>query len=503
MTSHNIYNKLMSHIRKMANLESCSLLLMWDQQTYMPTAGAKHRAEQLSLLAGMYHDLATAPEVNEWLVACEQLANQSDPHSDIATNIRELRREYDRRVKIPKDLVQAIASATSNAHASWEEALKLSRFSIFCSHLDRVVLLKREYADALGYEHARYDALLEGYEPDLRTQSIQTMFDSLRPALIDLIHKSVSSSCQPDESVLRRFYPMESQKYFAETVAAKVGFDFSGGRLDTVSHPFSVTIGPGDLRISSRWNENDIGMGLFAVLHETGHALYEQGLPIKHWGTPAGSAKWLSIHESQSRLLENYIGRSLPFWQYFFPKLKDIFPSALHDVDIQQFQYALNYVRPSLNRVGADELTYNLHIILRFELESALINGTLSACDLPDAWNAKISELFSLKVPDDARGCLQDAHWADGDFAYFPTYTLGNLYAAQFFASIRTDIPNLNSELSKGEFHSLVEWLRKNIHSKASCYRPNQLCIEVTGEPLSQRFLISSLRDKFSALYGF
>lgn len=497
------YDELISHAKRTATLASCASVLMWDQYTYMPSAGAEHRSEQLSLLAGMIHELETAPEMNEWLSACEDSDLGANPHSEAAANVRELRHRYDRCVKVPKRLVEALARATSMAHPPWVQARQSSDFSLFGSHLDQIVRLKREYADAVGFEQTRYDALLDGYEPGLNTGHVRKTFSSLRIDLIRLINQVAEAPRQPDSSILRHCFPIEKQQIFAEMIAAKVGFDFVGGRLDTAVHPFSLGIGPGDSRITARWNEQDLETGLFTVLHETGHALYEQGLPARAWGTPAGSAMWLSIHESQSRLWENFVGRGVPFWQYCFPILKALFHTALRDVDITAFVHALNEVRPSLIRVGADELTYNLHIILRFELEVAMISGELCPLDLPDAWNTMFKEMFDLQVPDDARGCLQDAHWADGDFGYFPTYTLGNIYAAQIFASIRREIPELDREISQGHFSCLTTWLRDTIHQRGSRYRASELCEEVTGEAPDHRYLITSLQEKLGALYGF
>lgn len=496
------YKLLIDNARKAATLASCSTLLSWDQQTYMPPNGGGHRSEQLTLLAGMVHELETAPEIGEWLSICENssLTNSSDSFE--GANIREWRHSYNRHIKVPKRLIEELTLARSNAFPAWVEARKKSDFKLLKPYLEEIVRLTREYADAIGYNQNRYDALIDGYEPGIKTSDVRFLFNELRNDLLPLINKAMNSHKQPDQGIFTRNFQIDLQRVFAEMLVAKIGFDFNGGRLDTVPHPFSTQIGPGDLRITTRWNEQNIESGLFSAMHEVGHALYNQGLPKEAWGTPAGSACSLSVHESQARLWENFIGRSLPFWQYFFPLLKAFFPRVLNDVVLESFVHALNRVNFSYLRIGSDEGTYNFHIILRFELEVSMITGELEVVDLPEAWNTMFKKIFNLQVPDDARGCLQDAHWSDGDFGYFPTYTLGNIYAAQFISYVRKCYPNIDDDLSRGNFLPLLSWLNENIYRLGSLYRSGELVKKITGEPLNYKYLINLLHSKYSDLYG-
>lgn len=492
------YAKLINHTRRASTLASCAALLSWDQQTYMPKKGGKHRSEQLALLAGMIHDLRTAPEIEEWLSACENSSVANTQHSKSAANIRELRHAYNRSVKVPKLLMEELAIKRSNAYPAWEEARQSSNFNTLKPHLKSIVKLMREYADAIGYEESPYDALLDGYEPGLKTSEVEALFSELRDDLMPLVNEVIASDYQPDKGVLKHPFSTDRQRIFAEIVASMLGFDFKAGRLDIVAHPFSVGIGPGDSRITTRWNNNNIESGLFSVMHEVGHALYEQGLNENSWGIPTGSPCSFSINESQARLWENCIGRSLSFWEYFFPLLQTIFPGTLDDVQLNTFVHALNAVQYSFMRIGSDEVTYNLHIIQRFELEVALITGELDVADLPEAWNVKFKKLFKLQVPDDTSGCLQDAHWSDGDFGYFPTYTLGNLYAAQFFAYAQQNIPDLNTNISHGNFKPLLQWLRQNIYKYGAQYRSKELIKKVTGESLNHNYLLTYLQDRYA-----
>ena len=363
--------------------------------------------------------------------------------------------------------------------------------------------LKRQEADAVGYKDHRYNALIEEYEPGTTVAELRTLFASLTAELSPLLKKIVSSPKQPDTSILAREFPVDRQKVFAEAAAVAIGFDFSAGRLDTTAHPFCSGFGPGDCRITTRYNPRFFNEAFFGVLHETGHAMYEQGLPAEHFGTPLGVACSFGIHESQSRLWENQVGRGRPFWEHFYPRLKQTLPTALADVSPEAFYFAINDVRPSLIRVEADEATYNLHIALRFELELALLSGDLTTADLPGAWAERFEQLFGLKVPDDTRGCLQDIHWSFGGIGYFPTYTLGNLYAAQLMDAARRELGSgLEDDFRCGEFSRLKDWLGKHIHRHGQRFRAGELCRRATGVSLSPKPFLSYLSEKFGALYG-
>ena len=496
------YDDLSCRVRQVSLLGSCSSLLHWDREAHMPPKGAQHRAAQHALLAGMCHEQFTDPKTGELLAAVEGTDVVADPLSDEAVNARELRRVYDRATKLPRELVEELARVTSLAHGEWVEARKKSDFAHFQPWLEKIVALKIRQADCYGHDGQRYDALLEDYEPGATAAWVSGVLGPLRDELVPLLDAIQGASRQPDTAILQRSYPLDRQELFGRLAAAAVGFDFQAGRLDVVAHPFCCTIGPGDTRLTTRYDEHDFGDGFFSIVHETGHGLYDQGLPAEHWGTPRGEPVSLGIHESQSRLWENLVARSLPFWRHFFPIAQQLFPDALGDVKLEDFHFAANAVRPSFIRVDADEVTYNLHIILRFELEQALLSGDLPVADVPAAWNEKFAALFGITPPDDAQGCLQDVHWSGGGIGYFPTYTLGNLNAAQLFAAAREAIPDLEAQMAHGQFADLLAWLRESIHLRGQQHRAPQLIELVTGQPLSHQALIAHLRAKFEPLYG-
>jgi carboxypeptidase Taq len=496
------YNRLIDIQKEVSLIESCSSLLQWDQETYMPAGGTGHRAGQLALLARIAYERFTHSEVGKLLSLCEKSEPAAEPGSIESVNVREIRRKYDKTVKLPKRLVEELAKTTVLAHAAWIEARQNSTFETFRPWLEKIIALKREQAQALGYRQSPYDPLLDEFEPGETESSLIPLFDKLRRGLVPLIEKIVDSPNQPDTSFLASEFPVERQREFGEAAAACMGFDFHRGRLDEVVHPFCTGIGPGDTRITTSYDSSGFSRAFFGILHETGHGLYDQDLDQEHHGTPVGESISLGIHESQSRMWENFVGRSRPFWKHFFPKAAEIFPQALGDVTFDMFVRAVNQVQPSYIRTESDEVTYNLHIILRFELERLLISGELAPADLPQAWNERFRDFMGLEVPDDSRGCLQDTHWSCGYFGYFPTYSLGNMYAAQFFAQAKRDIPELESSISRGEFGDLLEWLRENIHRHGRLFSAGELVERVTGEPLSTKPLLDYLHRKFSALYN-
>jgi carboxypeptidase Taq len=495
------YDRLILYQKKTATLESCSSVIGWDRETFMPPTAAPHRAEQLALLSGLSHERRINPEVGEWLSACEDSELAADPLSAEAVNIREIRRVYDKNIKVPPSLVEELTRVASLAHQAWIEAREKSDYKIFRPWLENVIGLKREYGEIVGYKDVLYDAFLDDFEPGESTRNISLVFAALRKDLVPLIEAIVGSRHRPDRSIVKRCYPIEQQRIFGEMAAASIGFDFNAGRLDTVVHPFCSGLGPNDTRITTRWDQNYFNSALFSILHEAGHGLYNQGLPKKHWGTPMGNSVSLGIHESQSRLWENIVGRSRSFWEYFYPKAQAIFAHQLEDVPLDDFLHAVNDVRPSFIRVEADEATYTLHIVLRFDIEQALVSGDLDTRDLPEAWNEKFKALFGKEVPDDANGCLQDVHWSFASFGYFPTYALGNLYAAQFYQQARTDIADLEESFARGDFSLLLDWLRKNIHAQGMRYKAPALIEHVTGEPLNHQHMITSLRQKYTEFY--
>ena len=501
MTPSTAYSELIRHLKEARLLESVGSVLGWDERTYMPAKGSAHRAEQMALMARMTHEQLAAPRIGEWLAELERSDLVKDPESDSAVNIRETRRMYDRAVKIPKELVEELARVTTRAQMIWQEARKANDFPAFEPWLDKIIRLKKQEADAIGYKDSPYDALLDEYEPGATAAEITQVFAELRKDLVPLVSAIAASGKQAPKEILDRDFPVDKQAEFGKEAAARIGFDFHAGRLDVTTHPFCSGVGPGDCRLTTRYNPRHFTDGFFGILHEAGHGIYDQGLDPDHFGTPRGMAISLGIHESQSRLWENQVGRSRAFWDYFLPKAKRAFPS-LADVKHDDFVFAINDVRPSFIRVEADEATYNLHIILRFEMEQDLVKGNLKVADVPDAWNQKFNKALGLTPPTAALGCLQDIHWSMGGLGYFPTYTLGNLYAAQFMEQARRDLGDLDADFRKGEFSRLKGWLGDNIHRQGQRYHAGDLCRRITGKPLSHKPLLAYLRGKYERLYG-
>jgi len=495
------YQNLIKHIKETALLGSANTLCGWDERTQLPPRGAEHRANQMSLLSRMTHEMFTSPKVEEYLAVLERSDLITDRDGEIATNVRELRRRFDREKKLPASLVEEIARTEVLSQQAWVEARKKSNYATFRPWLEKFLDLKLQEAHCVGYSDSPYNALLDPFEPRETVTGLNRVFEELRGPLVDLIGRIAGSSRKAPVEILERNYPAAAQEKLSREAAARIGFDFSAGRLDTSVHPFCTDIGPGDVRMTTRYDEKYFGDAFFGVLHETGHALYEQGLPGEHWGTPCGSAISLGIHESQSRMWENFVGRSRSFWSFHFPKAKEVFPDAMRDVTPEQWYFAINDVRPSFIRTESDEATYNLHILIRYELEQAMLIGDVTPGDIPSAWNEKMKKYLGVTPPDDARGCLQDIHWSGGAIGYFPTYTLGNLYAAQFFEQAGKDLGDLDAMFAAGDYKPLLEWLRKNIHRHGQRYTARELVVKVTGADLSARPLLTHLNRKAAELY--
>jgi carboxypeptidase Taq len=493
-------DNLLAHSKEIAHLGSAVAVLHWDQRTQIPRKGHRVRADVLSTMAGIMHKMATDPRIGEWLAILEHSALTKDPLAIEAVNIREWRRSYDRATKIPQELAVELARAAAEGQSVWEKARPENDWNLFQPYLERIVELKREEAHALGFENEPYDALLDAYERAETARNLEPIFERLTTALVSLLRRINSSTKKPDPSVKHQYFPIAEQEAFAVSVAKRMGYDMEAGRLDISAHPFTTGIGPGDVRITTRYSEDYFSEAFSAVIHETGHALYHQGLPLDHWGSPYCRPISLGINESQSRMWENMVARSKEFWRCFFPEAQERFP-ALSGVAEQDFLFSINEVTPSLIRVEADEVTYNIHILLRFELEVLLIRGDLEVRDLPDAWNSKMQAYLGITPPDFAQGVMQDVHWSSGSIGYFPTYTLGNLYSAQFFAQAENDLGDLPQRTERGEFDGLLDWLRRKIHSQGSRYLPRDLVKTVTGRDLDPQFLIDYLERKYSELY--
>jgi carboxypeptidase Taq len=496
------YDELIRLAREEAILASCADVLEWDEETCLPRSGITHRSEQLGLLAGLHYERSTAPRVGELLDLLETSDLVADPESPIAVNVRELRRGYDRERRLPRRLVEESARVTALAQQAWADAREGSDYERFRPWLERQVALAREEAEAVGYGETPYDALLEDYEPGVSTAEVTALFAELRQELVPLVELVSGNGTRVRGSIPRREYPLDRQRIFSEAVAAAVGFDFDRGRMDTSAHPFCSTLGPHDCRITARFAARDFAGGVLTVLHEVGHALYEQGLDSEHFGTPMGDAASIGLHESQSRLWENFVGRSRPFWQHFLPRARGVFHETLREVKLDAFLGALNRVEASPIRMDADEVTYNLHILVRFELERALLSGDLSPADLPAAWNAAYRDSLGVTPSSDREGCLQDGHWAEGLIGYFPTYTLGNIYAAQLFAAARTELTGLDGQFARGDFTGLLDWLRERVHRHGQRYTAAALVERATGSPPHWRPLVKSLRERYAGPAG-
>jgi carboxypeptidase Taq len=512
MSYPNAYLELCNLGRQAATLGSIGALLSWDQETYMPHAAAGHRAEQSSLMAALAHQKKTDPRVGQLIAACEQDKNLADPATPTGAAIREFRRDYDLATKLPGELVAELAKVGSQAQEVWKEARAKSDFNMFAPWLEKMMALTRRKAECYGAPAGGelYDALLNEYEPGMTAREIERIFTPLRQRLAALISDIAKASKKPSDAPLNAKIDPDRQHKFGQFLLEQMGFDLSAGRLDVTTHPFCSGMAPGDTRLTTRYRDEKFTDALFGTLHEMGHGLYEQGLPKSAmlngeqilFGSPLADAISLGIHESQSRMWENLVGRSRAFWEWALPHAQRCLGSALEAFDVDDLFEAVNISQPSFIRVEADESTYNLHIMLRFEIERGLISGQIPVRDVPGVWNERFKQYFGLDVPDDQRGCLQDVHWSFGLIGYFPTYTLGNLYASQFWETIRGQITDLEQQIRKGQFAPLKNWLNTNIHAHGRRYRASDLCKMLTGEPLSAEPLMRHLEGKLRPIYG-
>lgn len=493
------YDKFIKLVRELNITRSVEALLDWDQETGMPARAAQDRANQLSLVAGLAHEKLTSDELSNTLASLERGGDLDD--SAAATNVREIRREIDRAKKLPTALVQEIAHTVALAKSAWVQARKESAFAKFAPHLEKLLDLRRQVADRIGWTTEPYDALMDEFEPGARAADVQRVFDRVKAELVPLVQAIATAPRQPDLSILARDCPKNAQAALNREAAQAMGFDFEAGRIDISAHPFCTSLSPLDVRLTTRYDERYMPMSFFGILHEAGHGLYEQGFDSAQTGTPMAQAVSLGIHESQSRMWENQVGRGRAFWKFFYPKLQAANPS-FKDVNADDWYFAINNVRPSLIRVEADEVTYGLHIMLRFDLERRMLRGELAVGDVPEAWNAGMKSLLGLTPPNDAQGCLQDIHWSLGTFGYFPTYALGNLYAAQFYNAAKKAISGFEDKIGAGDLRPLREWLRENIHKHGKRYRAAELVKIVTGAELSHEPFVQYLKTKFGALYG-
>ena len=484
------------------DLQRASAVLGWDQQTYMPPRGAAARAEQLATLDSLAHRLFILDDIGKLLDDLEEDAARLPYDFDEASLVRVTKREYAKAKRVPPELIEDIARTTALALESWTRARAESKFEIFQPDLEKIVDLEIQLANHLGYQDRIYDALLDEYEPEMTTAQVTTIFDALKKELIPFARAIANKADRVDDKCLRRAYDEKKQWDFGVDVITRLGFDFTRGRQDKSVHPFTTGFGLGDTRITTRVDKHFLPMALFGTIHETGHALYDMGYRPALERTPLAGGASLGAHESQSRLWENVVGRSRGFWKFFFPRLRKVFPRQLADQNLESFYRAVNKVQPSFIRVEADEVTYSLHIMLRFELENDLVERKLKVADVPEAWNAKMKEYLGIVPPDDAHGCLQDIHWSGGSIGYFATYALGSILSVQLFEQAARDIPSLSSQIEHGEFGGLLNWLRKNLHQHGRKFTLDELARRITGEPLTTKPYLGYLKKKFGEIYG-
>jgi carboxypeptidase Taq len=495
------YTALTAILEEVTDLQHAADLLEWDQQVSMPPGASQSRSYQLATLRKLAHQRFTSPETGRLLEALLPQAGQLDPDSDEARVIAVSAWRFEKLVRVPASLIEAINQAAGVAYTAWLKARSANNFALFQPHLEKIIDLRRQYAACFApYDHV-YDALLDEFEPKMKTAEVQVIFDALRPQQVALL-RAIRERPQVDASFLHQPFDPQKQWDFNTGVVTRLGFDWEHGRLDKAPHPFSIRIGYDDCRMTTRVDPNFFNPAFFATLHETGHTLYELGVSPALDRTPLGKGASMALHESQSRLWENLVGRSRPFWQHFYPELQAVFPEQLGSLSLEAFYRGINRVQPSLIRVEADEASYNLHIMLRLELEIALMDGSLEARDLPATWNARMEEYLGLTPPDDARGVLQDVHWSAAMIGYFATYALGNVVSAQLWERIQQDIPDLGGQIASGEFGALLSWLRQNLHRHGAKFEPQALVERITGSPIDPAAYLRYLHAKFGEIYG-
>ena len=495
------YEELRSRVAEVVDLSGAVAVLGWDHRTQMPRNGAAARSEQLGTLAKIVHTMFAAPEIGKLLDEAEPWAEEQGYDSLEASFVRVVRRDYDKLVRVPPELSAELSRTSAIAEPVWQEARKESDWAKFQPYLEKIVELRRQYVDCFEPADEDYDHLLDIYEPGMKTAEVRAVFDELKAGLVPLIAEVAERTDAVDDSFLTGDFPIEEQKRVEGKILEDFGFTPDSWRLDETVHPFATRSGMDDIRLTTRHHEDNMH-SIFSSMHEFGHGIYEYGGDRAFARTPLARGASLALHESQSRMWENLVGRSRPFWQHYFPLVQEAFSSQLNGTDAEGFYRAVNRVRPSLIRIDADEATYNLHIILRFELEQEMITGRLAAADVPEAWDAKMMEYIGIEVPDVADGALQDTHWAGGSIGYFSTYALGNVASAQLWERISEDIPYVNEQIGRGEFAPLREWLREHVHQHGRKYMPQELLKRVTGSGLDPQPLLAYLRRKLGEIYG-
>lgn len=487
------------YLKKIEYLQSISSLMHWDMRVNIPKKGIPHRGEVLGYISGETYKLQTSETIKEFIDYFDLIDDLDDVTKAM---VEKTKKEYNQTKKIPEDRYKEYVIAVSNSEAAWEEAKEKSDFDSFRPYLEKVVNFNKEFIDYWGYDKNKYDTLLDFYEPGITVERLDKVFGELRDAIVGLLGKIQNSDVKPDTEVFSRNFSKKDQEEFGLFVLKQIGFDFDAGRLDESVHPFTINFNNKDVRITTHYHEDDFRSALFGTIHEGGHALYEQDIPDELSGTLLNTGVSMGIHESQSRYYENILGRSKEFWKYFYPEAQKRF-SQFEGMSLEEFYITINDVRPSLIRIEADELTYSLHIIIRYEIEKALINGEIEVKDLPKVWNEKYKEYLGIEPKADSEGVLQDVHWSGGMLGYFPSYALGNLYGAQFLSKMLEDLPSYYEDIEEGKFDDIKDWLKENIHKHGSVYKPSELVKRVTGEELTAKYFVDYLNKKYSEIYKF
>ncbi|MEZ5015562.1 MAG: carboxypeptidase M32 [Flavipsychrobacter sp.] len=484
--------------QKAADVNYASAVLGWDQEVFMPAKGFEHRGRQLATLASYSHELLTSEHYGNIL---EQLLSKDGLREDELANVQLSKEDYDKETKLSTSLVERLTNQVSKSYDAWIRSRKENDYKVYVPELTNMLALTKEKADAYGYEGHVYDALLDEYEKGATVAMLEPIFSQVKEQLPPLLAK-IKEAQQVESSFLYKNYPKDKQWDFSIAVLKKMGYDFDAGRQDLSEHPFTTSFSPNDVRVTTRVDENDFASLLWSSIHEGGHALYEQGLLAEQYGLPLGEAASLSIHESQSRIWENNVGRSLLFWKHFYPELTGLFPDQLNGVDVNAFYKSINKVTPSLIRTESDELTYHFHVLIRYEIEKELLSGAINVADLAEVWNSRYQNYLGVSATNDKEGVLQDVHWAHGSFGYFPTYSLGSFYAAQFYKQAKKDMPDLEANIAIGSFKYFHQWLTNKVHVHGRKYRSEELCERITGEGLNLGAFMEYATTKYGNIYG-
>lgn len=498
MGKHQLYGEYVEEMRKIADLRYSSAILQWDQETYMPVKGARYRGQQIASITELSHRFFTASTFGDLL---RKLLDDGTLSFVQRKNAEQSYEDFERQAKLPAQFVRKMSETINTCFHSWIEARRKNDFRIFEPMLSKLITLKIQEAEYIGYQNNRYDVLMQEFDKSLDVRTVDKLFSDLQPAIKSILSK-IEKQPVPDNAFLKQYFEKNKQWDFGMQLLKNMHFDFERGRQDISEHPFTTNFSAEDVRITTRIDEHDLANMTWSCIHEGGHALYEQGLPPEEYGLPSGEYCSLSIHESQSRLWENHIGRSLSYWEFHFPDLQKIFPDQLRNISPAEFFRAINIVQPSLIRTEADELTYHFHVMIRYEIEKKIINEEIKAKDIPAYWNELYGKGLGITPLDDLTGCLQDVHWSHGSFGYFATYSIGSLYSAQFYQEIHKKNPEVESDLQQGNSLSVWNWLRQNIYPAGKTLTSEELCEKVTGEKLNSRHFIKYANQKFGKLYG-